>query len=443
MHISRLLSWGPLLGVLLLVACGGGGDTAQQNPSGTVETTVPDLSTDATPLDKSQAFTVTATDGSIPTPLQFSPLSGDRSVLFRGDGNGVWHLRSQLATIPGSPFINPAASLYLELDESDPGKIVRFDYSQGITSQASWGVECSSGCADHYRYRFEVQGLKHYFVLEAAATRQTVKTWFGQRVLTHQANVSGLIRFEIDPDWPVWSRNRFPVNPYQGELTFNGRVTPVLELLTADLQEGRAYLVDLADDKASSLFYQADGRARLLYTYTDESGRESSSLHETVDGAPVLVEEIDQALGERRIAFNNGGFVPSAGAGALPAINVSGQISEKIVVGTVDAQGEVFSPEEFWPYSENDSNYYWFNQGAIRLNVRHNPITGKFDLAYQKPQTGTVNFNIHEKFNCRLVNGSCQGIRFNEDKTAIYFEGVVLNDGRTLNGVIRNIGVKP
>lgn len=442
MHISSLFRWSPLLGSLLLAACGGGGNTAQQNPSDTIETTVPVLSTDTTPLDKSQALTVTAPDGSIPTPLQFSPLSGDRSVLFRDHGNGVWHLRSHLAPSPDSPFLDRAASLNLELDENDPGKIVTFDYSQGITSQASWGVRCNSGCADHYRYRFEVQGLKHYFVLEAAATRQTVTTWFGQRTLTHQASVSGHIRFEIDPDWPVWSRDRFPVNRYQGEVTLNGQVTPVFELSMADLQGGRAYLVRFSDAKASRLFYQANEPARLMYTFTDENGRESSSFHDTVDGAPALVEEMDPVLGERRVAFNKSGFVPSAGTGAMPAIQVSGQISEKTVLGSVDAQGETFLPKGFSPYTENDSNFYWFSQDDVELNIRHNPNTGKFDLAYQKLQTGD-NFNIHEKFNCRLVNGSCQGISFNADKTAIYFEGVVLNDGRTLNGVIRNIGVKP
>lgn len=435
MHISRLFKLSPLLGSLLFVACGGGGDSAPTDPPTTPAVTVP--------LDRSQALTVTAQDGSVPTPLQFSPLSGSRSVLFRASGNGVWRLQSHLATNPDSPFVNPAASLYLDLDENDPGKIVRFEYSQGISSQDSWGVRCNGGCADNYQYRIEAQGQKYYFVLEAAATRQSVTTWLGQRTLTNQASVSGRIQFEIDPSWPVWNRDRFPVNRYQGEVTFNGRITPVLELLSADLQGGRAFLVRLADDKASKLSYQENGRASLFYTYTDENGRESSSFHDAVDGSPALVEEIDPVLGERRIYFNKSGFVPSAGQMSQPAINVSGEISEKILAGAVDAQGEVFLPEAFWPYTENDSNFYWLNQDKTELNVRHNPVTGKFDVAYQKPRTDVVNINIHQKFNCRLVNGNCQGVRFSEDKTAIYFEGVVLQDGRALNGVVRGIGVKP
>lgn len=443
MRIARLFRLSPLLASLFFVACGGGGDSAPTNSPAIPETTDPAPTTGSIPIDRSQALTVTAEDGSVPVPLQFSPLSGDRSVLFRANGNGVWRLQSHLATAPDSPFFNSAASLYLELDENDPGKIARFDYSQGTSSQDSWGVKCNGGCADNYRYRFEMQGQKHYFVLEAAATRQTVTTSFGSQTLTNQALVSGQIRFEVDPSWPVWSRDRFPVNQYQGEVIFNGRVTPVLELVTADLQDGRAYLVHLADDKASTLFYQADGSARLSYTHTDENGRESWSFHDTVDGAPPLVEEIDQVLGERRIDFNRSGFVPAVSQILQPAISVSGQISEKIVVGMVDVQGETFSPEKFSPYTDNESNYYWFEQDRVSLNVRHNPVTGGFDLAYQKPQAGAVNINIHQRYNCRLVNGSCPGIRFGEGKTSIHFEGVVLQDGRILNGVIRNIGVKP
>lgn len=445
MRITKLLRLSPVLGGLLLVACGGGGGEAPTNPSNTPGTVAPDPSTGIIPLDRSQALTVSAQDGSIPTPLQFSPLSSDHSVLFRADGNGPWRLQSNLATIPGSPFVNSAASLTVDIDENDPSRIVGFDYSQGISTQDHWRVRCSENCADNYRYRIEAQGQIQYFVLEAAATRQTVTGGFGQRDITNQAIVSGQIRFEIDPSWPIWNRDRFPVNRYQGDITLNGQTTQVLNLLTG-LYDGRpVYIIELLGNRRTSLSYvdTGTGVASLFYRHTDENGNEIERLHDTADGNPAIIEEIDQVMGERLVYFNRSGFLSARGPMPQPAISVSGQISEKIVIGSVDAQGEVFSPKEFWPYAENESNFYRFSQDGIELNVKHNPNTENFDLAYQRPQAGIVDINIFQKFNCRLVDGNCLGIRFGEDKTVLHLEGVVLQDGRVLNGIIRNIAIKP
>jgi hypothetical protein len=225
----------------------------------------------------------------------------------------------------------------------------------------------------------------------------------------------------------------------------NGQTTPVRNLLTG-LDQGRpVYIIELVGDRRTSLSYShsVNQTESLFYRQIDEGGNAIEHLHDTADGNPAIFEEIDQVRGERLLSFNRSGFLPARGPMPQPAISVSGQVSEKIVIGSVDAQSEVFSPKEFWPYTENESNFYRFSQDSIELNVKHNPITENFDLAFQKPQAGIVNINIFQKFNCRLAGGNCQGIRFSEDRTILHLEGVVLQDGRVLNGVIRNIGVKP
>lgn len=423
-----------------MVACGGGGDTAQTNTSNTPS---PAPSTSIIPIDKNQALTISAQDGSISTPLQFSPLSKDRSVLFTANRNNAWRLQSALATIKDSPFVNPAASLLIELDENDPSKIARFEYSQGVTEQDSWGITCTQGCADNYRYKIEQQGDKHYFILDAAAKQQAVTIGAGKQPLTNQASVSGQIRLEVDPSWPVWKSDRFPVHQYQSNVAINDQVTPVRSLITSEYEGRRVFIVDFTDTKKSKLTYGFGNDELLTYTYTNETGSEIPGFYGASDGKPPLTEEIDRIKGERTVFFNNSGFVSDPRYKPQPNITITGQISEKILAGSVDADGEVFTPDEFSPYAENESTYYWFSHNNVQLNVRYNTTTKNFDLAYQKPLAGALNINIHQQFNCRQVMGNCQGIRFSEDKTTLYLEGVLLQDGRTLNGVIRNIGINP
>lgn len=442
MNTSKIFRLTPLLGGFLLVACGGGGDTASTNTSNTPSTVTPPPASVVIPLDKSQALTVSAQDGSIPTPYQFSPLSKDHSVFFKANGNDVWRLQSMLATLPESPFINPAAAFGINVDANDPSKIISFDYSQGLSEQDSWGVSCYEGCAEKYRYKIEKQGQKYYFILDVNAQQQTVTVGTRKRTITNQASVSGQIKFQVDPSWPIWNADRFPVHQYQGDVTVNGVTAPVRSLLMGYDRGRRVFIVDLKDDQKSSMSYGFGNDELLHYSYKDKNGKDVSSLHVAADGKPAIVEEIDQVKGERLVSFNKSGFVSPFGYKPQPAISISGQISEKIIVGSVDAQGEIFSPKLFQPYVENDSIFYWFSQDNLNLNVKYNPTTKAFDLAYQKPQAGVININIFQKFNCQLVNGTCQGIRFSEDKTQIHLEGVVLKDGRVLNGVIRNIGIK-
>jgi hypothetical protein len=436
-RISKSLKSTTLLCSLLLAACGGGGNTTQNNNSNTPSTNT------LIPLDKSQALTVTAQDGSVATPLQFSPLSKDRSTFFKSNGNNTWYLQSVLTTTAGSPYINPAAYLSIELDEKDPSKIARFDYSQGISEQESWGISCIQDCADHYRYKIEQQDDKQYFVLDAVARQQSMTIGTGKRVLTNQASVSGQIRLEINPSWPIWKAHRFPVHEYQGSVAINGQATPVRNLITVDYQGRRVFIIDLMDAKKSKLSYGFGTDELLTYTYTDESGNEVSGFYRTTDGKPPFTENIDRTKGEHTVYINGSGFVPDPGYTKPADITITGQISEKILVGSVEVGSETFSPNEFSPYSENENNFYRFSHNNSQLNIRYNPATEKFHLAYQKPQAGELNINIHEKFNCRQTNDNCQGIHFSEDKTILYLEGVLLQDGRVLNGVIRNIGIKP
>jgi hypothetical protein len=429
----------PLLCGLLLAACGGGGgsDKAENsNPNSP--------STDTfIPLDKSQALTVTAQDGSVSTPLQFSPLSKDHRVFFKSYGNNSWYLQSVLPTTADTPFINPATYLSIELDEKNPSEIARFDYSQGVSERGSWGISCSQDCAEKYRYKIEQQGEKHYFVLDVAAQKQSMTIGSGKRPFTNQASVTGQIRLEIDPNWPVWTSDRFPVHEYQGSVNMNGQATPVRNLITADYEGRRVFIVELMDTKRSKLSYGFGTDELLTYTYTDDNGKEVVGFYRTIDGKPPLTEDIDRTKGVHTVNINSNGFVSDPRYTTPADITIAGQISEKIFVGSVDISGETFSPNEFSPYSNNENNYFRFTHSNTQLNIRYNPATKNFHLAYQKPQAGQLNYNIHEKFNCRQVNDNCQGIRFSEDKTTLYLEGVLLQDGRVLNGVIRNIGIKP
>lgn len=430
----------PVLSSMILSACGGGGGsqptTNTQNPPPITEEENNPLKID----EKFGGFTIKDPAFNGKSDITFSPFHPKTIFDVRASANTIWDLRIQTPTNELSPYVNPSASFRLTVDEIDPSKIIDIEYQEEDENKLN--ISCTSPCSSYsYKIVKEIDG-KTYFTLSANGT--VSGSWQG-KALTQNAVIKGQIKFEIDQRWPVWQSNRFKVNQPINTIKINGNPTQLRKFSTfKPTFSDNIELANIEFEDNTELFFDL-GRPNFSYSKKDPLTQNNLFFYVYEGNYPTAynyMEDYQNGIKEFKFVKN---IFNAPITHTSPEISLSGNIQQAIPSGEIKTSEDIFYPKIFNPYSNNESKFFNFEDenSRINLNVKYNLINKTIDLAFQKPKPDRINVNIHEDWNCKLVNGTCPGVTIAEDESSISFKNVLLIDGRVLNGKIINIGINP
>ena len=428
----------PILCSLLLIACGGGGGETSGTTSTTIEKEPNQPSTKPNIDYKYGSFKILNTGIKNQENLDFSPFQDNSQIEITAVDNSVWNLAIMTPSNSLSTHINPLSSFYITIDNNDMSKITGLNYRSSDLI-----IECSTNCDKIYKYEIQKESNgKTYFILNADGIQVTGSK--EGKPFSENTIINGSIKFEINSDWPVFlNKNRFKVLDYFSDISINDKKIELTSVYTHQ----RLILTYKLDDALRELSFDpfdSTGKQKFSEGKVEAKTADDIGVYAGYWGEDFSYN-LNYEKGIQEFKFINNIFSTPIEYIERPNIKLSGNLTQQIPYGAVRTGNEIFTIDLIGLYASNESKYFQFHNSALNtvLNVKYDTVTHKINLAYQTPKQNVVNVNIHEKWNCQLVDGTCNGISINEAEGTILFENVLLDDGRKLNGVLKNVGVNP
>lgn len=424
-----------------LVACGGGGGSSTTTSDSSVPKPKEDISV-LTP-DLSHGYFEIENPG-IPnnSTIKFSPFHLNSVIEVSAANNKAWDLEILTSSNDVSAHINNLAGLYLYPKDDQVGT---FSYSENDKGQLR--VQCPTLCSDTFSYKFEKQSDgKTYLIINAngSVVGRLNNVDFGST-----AKIKGSIKFEINPDWPVWSIKRFNEYPAKSDLVVNDKSATIKRFINFKTSSVIIFNTDkeyyFNFDNPSNL-----DQDRFILTHGDYFNNNQPKETYIYKGyfSRDFTLNTDYENGLTTFKFINNSFTNPVEYVASPRLKVSGGFVKKIPYGQVTVGNEVFKIDDSIAavaYAENESKYFRFmntnHQSDLEFTVKYDTITKKANVAYQRPKKDQLNVNIHLKWNCKLTNDHCTGVTVNDSEGTIEFKNVQLDDGRLINGKFAHLGV--
>lgn len=429
-----------LLSTSILSACGGSSSssTTSTNPPPNTKPTENVLKKEL----QYGTFQITNSGISSINNLDVTPLFEKSIIDFEANNNDVWQLSINTPSIEGEAHINPLTTFNLAIDPKYPSKIT----SLSLNTNEVY-LFCEKNCSETYQYMLtKEKNGKTYFILNAngkalGSNRNEQKNTFSEN-----SKILGQIKIEIDPNWPVFqTKDRFhKLSVIKNDLAINDQ-----NINLKAINDPRPYFSD--PNRLQILFelnnkiQEIDFGNKNLFYNTDylQEGYDFTNIYEAWWGIDHIFKN-NEDTGIQSLNIIKNIFNAPFGYIEGPELKLSGSFEQEIPYGKVITNtNEVFTTIDTNLYTKNQYKFFHFRNEILGtdLNVRLDTITQKINLAYQSPKKGQININLFEKWNCKTVNDDCSGITIDEKKGTIQFDNVVLEDGRKLNGELKNVGI--
>lgn len=377
--------------------------------------------------------------------LEITPFNQKSIMQFKATGQTHWRLNINTPSIADTPNVNPLTTFGIETDAKDHTKIAAINLTTPDVH-----INCQHDCDTTYQDHIQKESDgKTYFTVLANGQVSGSATKLNNNNFAENAKITGQIKFEINPDWPVFdTKNRFKTLDAESSLSINDqKISPLLSAYNEDLN-GQLYfelIFNLNQTKQKLSFSNLlanSNQQNFIYILNYTAPVEDYYLYGATWNQDFSFEK-NYEKGYQRLHFISQDYTTAVGYHEAANLKLSGSLQERIPFGEIKTSNETFTVDTLSLYSINESKYFDFYNAALdtHLNVKCDVINQRINLAYQAPKKGVVNINIFEKWNCKTVNDNCAGITINEDAGTIKFDNVRLDDGRILNGELGNVGI--
>lgn len=409
-----------------LFACGGGGGSSAPQPDTTKETEQP---TNTTKTDGSSTETqnditpqIKAKNGSLTfkqdgKSYEISPFKDANKVRFKAEDNDVLSSVTAARSNFDNELINPIEALSIEFKNKEPLSIKSLSYDTGGVTQ----LFCRTNCNELFSVALVEKDNKTYFTVNANNVSST------QLSANDLESLSGEIRYEVNADWPVFNNSkRFKTVDLESAIKVNGVDESVYSFLIPN--KDNIYFIALDNDKQTYFLIQGN---KLSHATEDNSKKDSfSRFYLGQDGKDIVKTSVSD--GVKTYTFNKT-IVPEFNSDpADPSLSITGYLKHLDKPQKLDVliDNTRVNFDRYRPYAENESLFYWFTQskGSDSLKIQYTPSNGAINLSYGASS-------------CKSTGSKCQGVVFDVENSSFTFNNVVFENGKVLNGSIKNIGL--